>query len=307
VFVLTARSPESASSISAMLDEKGYIFHVTILPLKGRIVTRKISLGPNETKLLFGLEKEDKTTFNLDDVTKITGFSQTAAWKVIHRLSRKKRIVRVERGKYLLVPARAGIEGDWSESPFSIIPHIIDEYYVGFWTAMNHWHMTEQMPITIFVATTKRKRLVRYSGQTFKFITISKKKFFAFTEEKIGKQTFNVSTREKTIADALVFPQYCGGISEVTKGIWNSRNELDWRKLNSHIKRMNVDVTLRRLAYILTVLKIRPEITKLLENHEWYGLRFLDQTAPKKALGYSKKFGLILNVPDHKLTSWRGT
>jgi len=272
--------------------------------LKVSIVTRKITLGPNETKLLFELEEEGRTTFDFGDVMRITGLGRADAWQVVYRLSRKKRIARVERGKYVLVPARAGVEGDWSESLFLIIPRLINEYYVGFWTAMNHWGMTEQIPNTVFVATPKRKRHVKYGGQMLRFITISKKKFFGFTQERIDKKQFNISTREKTVADALIFPEYCGGLSEVTKAIWNSRNELDWKKVIECIKKMDVDVALRRLGHILRILRTAPEVSRPLAKRKWYGFRFLDPTGPKRGLAYSKEFGLIINVPDRELTSW---
>jgi len=272
--------------------------------LKVSIVTRKITLGPSETRLLFELEKEGRTTFAFDDVMRVTGLGRAAAWQIVHRLSRKKRIARVEKGKYVLVPARAGVEGDWSESLFLIIPQLIDKYYVGFWTAMNYWGMTEQIPNAVFVATPKRKRDIRHGGQMLRFITISKKKFFGFTQERIDKEQFNIATREKTVADALIFPQHCGGLSEVTKAIWNSRNELDWKKVIACIRKMGVDVALRRLGYILRVLRTSPEVSRSLAKRRWHGFRFLDSTGPKKALAYSKKFGLILNVPDRKLTSW---
>ena len=268
-------------------------------------MTRKILLGPHETKLLFALEKEGRTMFTFEDGARIIGSSRAAARHVMHRLTRKRRIIRIQRGKYVLAPARAGIEGDWAENPFVIVPHIIDEYYIGFWTAMSHWGMTEQIPLTIFAATTKRKRPLKYGGQTFRFITLSKAKFFGFIEEVIDGQTFRISAREKTIADALVFPRYCGGMSEVTRAMWTSRKDLNWRRVLHTTKQMGVEVALRRLGFILRLLRLEPAISNSLARRRWYGLRFFDPCGPKKALAYSKDFGLILNLTAAKLTSWR--
>lgn len=287
------------------MEQRVYIFQVTIIASDAIIVTKKISLGPNEARLLFGLERQARTVFTIADAETIIGSSRAAARDVIYRLSHKGRLARVKKGMYVLAPARAGIEGNWSENPFVIIPHVIDEYYVGFWTAMSHWSMTEQLPVTIFVATTKRKRAVRYGGQAFRFITLSKRKFFGHTDEGIDGQTFKISTREKTIADAVVFPRYCGGMSEVTKAIWNSRKRLNWRKTVAATERMGVDVALRRLGYVLRLLRIQPEITELLARRDWNGFRFLDPSASKEAIAYSRDFGLILNVSDQKLTSWQ--
>lgn len=281
------------------------MFHVTIIASGAIIVTGKISLGPNEARLVFELERQGKRVFTLADAESIIGSSRAAARDVIYRLAHKGRLARVEKGRYVLAPARAGIEGNWSENAFVILPHIIDEYYVGFWTAMSHWGMTEQLPVAIFVATTKRKRPVKYGGQSFRFITVSKSKFFGYTDEGINGQTFRISTREKTVADALVFPRYCGGMSEVTKAIWNSRKRLDWRKILAATERLGVDVALRRLGYVLRLLRIQPEISESLAKRDWKGFRFLDPSAPKAAIAYSRDFGLIINASDNKLTSWR--
>jgi len=47
---------------------------------------------------------------------------------VIYRLKKKGRIEEIEKGKYLLIPARAGYDGSWSEVPNFIVPYIIDIY-----------------------------------------------------------------------------------------------------------------------------------------------------------------------------------
>ncbi len=268
-------------------------------------MTKKITLGPKETRLLFELEKQGTTIFSFDDALRIIGSFRGAGRHIIHRLAQKGRITRIQKGKYVLVPARAGIEGNWSENPFLIIPHITDEYYLGFWSAMNHWGMTEQIPVTVFVATTGRKRALNYGGQSFRFITLARRKFFGFTDERVDGETFKISTREKTIADALVFPSYCGGMSEVTKAMWNSHKEVNWRKVVAMTKQMGISVALRRLGYILRLLRIEPEISKSLTREDWHGFRFLDPSAPKIALAYSRDFRLILNVKERQLTGWR--
>ena len=75
--------------------------------------TRKVSLGPHETKLLFSLESLETDLFDLRTVRRILGVEENAAAKVVHRLQRKGRAIRVRKGDYLLVPARAGEAGSW--------------------------------------------------------------------------------------------------------------------------------------------------------------------------------------------------
>lgn len=76
---------------------------------------------------------------------------------------------------------------------------------------MNLWCMTGQTPYTVLVAATKRKRGIEYVGQRLEFVTLAEKKFFGFAQKSAGPgKQFNVSSREKTIADGLAHPQYCG-------------------------------------------------------------------------------------------------
>jgi len=206
------------------------------------MITQNIRLGPQENKLLLSLEGKKISVFGFSDARDILQSSDSAVWNVLEGLRKKERIREIEGGKYLLIPARAGIEGSWTEDPWIIVPHLIDVYYVGFWTAMSFWDMTEQIPYTVFVVTTKRKknRIIKFGKQKFQFVTVSKNKFFGYVKEKAGKDTFYISSREKTIVDGLMHPEYCGGIPEVTKCMWNARKEINWDAVLEMAKQIEI-------------------------------------------------------------------
>lgn len=273
------------------------------------MVAQNIKLGPQETKLLFSLEEKGVSIFTTEDVKKILDSGSASAWLVISGLKKKGRIRQIERGKYLLIPARAGVEGYWAEEAWVVVPYLIDEYYVGFWTAMNFWGMTEQIPNTVFVVTPKRKkkRVLKFGNQRYEFVTLSRKKFFGFIEEKTGKTTFNISSKEKTIVDGLMHPQYCGGIPEVTKAMWNARKDVEWKKVLELAEQTGVNVVLRRLGYLLDVLKIENDISKIIMTKlKRYPYQYLDPDAPKEKIEYSKEYGLIINLTKNELLGWRG-
>ena len=271
-------------------------------------MAQNIRLGPQETKLLFSLEMKKMSVFTFDDARNILEGTDSAAWNVIEGLKKKKRLQEIENGKYLLIPARAGPEGYWSEDPWLIVPRLIGEYYVGFWTAMNFWDMTEQIPYTVFVVTPKRKknRILKFGNQKFQFVTISKKKFFGYVEHRIGKNNhFNISSKEKTVVDGLTHPEYCGGIVEVTKTMWNIRKEVDWDEIYQLTKKIGINVVLRRLGYLLTILDIEKNLSeKIKKETARYPYSFLDPTAAKTRIAYSKEYGLILNRTRDELLSW---
>lgn len=268
-------------------------------------MTQNLILGDKENRLLLTLEADKMVVFTFKDAQKILKTSIPSVKNILMDLTRKRCIQRIERGKYLLVPARAGYEKYWAEYPWVIVPRLIDVYYVGFWTAMNYWGMTEQIPYTVFVATTKRKRDVKFGNQKYEFVTLSKKKFFGFVEEKAGKtETFNISSKEKTIVDALMLPQYCGGMPEAAKAMWNARDDVDWLTVLDMSRRVGISVVLRRLGYLLNILEIEPNIANGLKN-TFKGYHFFDPNALKERIDYSKEYGLIINRPKNHLLDWR--
>ena len=258
-----------------------------------------------ESRLLLTLEEKELSVFTKDDAKDILKTTDSSVWHILNGLIHKKRIRRIQRSKYLLIPAKAGIEGYWAESPWVVVPHLIDVYYVGFWTAMNYWGMTEQIPYTVFVATTKRKRNLEFGNQRFEFVTLSKKKFFGFVEEKVNKkESFNISSREKTIVDGLMHPEYCGGIPEVAKAMWYSRDDVNWSSVLEMSDKVELSVVLRRLGYLLNLLEIEKEISRKIKEKSFKGFHFLDSHAIRKRIDYSKEFGLIINRTRNELLGW---
>ncbi|GFN40179.1 MAG: transcriptional regulator [Marine Group I thaumarchaeote] len=269
-------------------------------------MTQNLNLGTIELRLLLTLEEKGLSVFTIDDAKNILKTTDSSVWHILNGLIHKKRIRRIQRSKYLLIPAKAGIEGYWSESPWVVVPHLIDVYYVGFWTAMNYWGMTEQIPYTVFVATTKRKRNLEFGNQRFEFVTLSKKKFFGFAEEKVNKEeSFNISSKEKTIVDGLMHPEYCGGIPEVAKAMWYARKEVNWSIVLDMSNQVGMGVILRRLGYLLDLLEIEESVTRKIKDKTFKGYHFLDSKKNKKRIGYSKNYGLVINRTKNQLLGWR--
>lgn len=268
------------------------------------LVTSKLFFGPLESKLLFTLEEREISVFSFEEAKKLMKISNDSLKNVIYRLKKKKRIIEIKKGKYLFVPAKAGFEGHWSEYTFRALPKLLGEgYYVGFWTALNYWGMTEQHPMVCFVATAKRAKDFEFSNQKIKFVTISKKKFFGFEKQKARDAEFNISGREKTIIDCLLFPQHCGGISETAKGLWNARKEINWEKLLEYARKAGVAAATRRLGFILEELKLRKDIQKKLQK-DFIGFAWADPSGYKKEFHYNKKWGLKVNIEEKELTQW---
>jgi len=263
---------------------------------------RKIlRLGERELQLLFAFEERKQRLFTIKEAREVLGGSDASVKNILKRLKAKKRIIQVERGKYLFAPMEAGREGHWSEHSFAVVPILVGkaEYYIGLLTALNYWGMTEQIPIVVFVITKKKKRGLEAFGARYVFLNM---KLGDYEQIEILGTKVNISSREQTILDCLSRPEYSLGISEVAKGISSARRELNWAKL-ARLCLNEREVVRRRLGYLLELLREIKHAKKL--EKKFRGFAWLDPHAGRKRLGYSKKWGLILNVSKEDLLEFQ--
>ena len=258
-----------------------------------------------QDELLLTLAEKQTRLFDFEYAKKILKAKNKTVAQVLIKLVRKGRLVRIMRGKYMFVPEIAGPNKYWMEDGLSAVPHLVKPGYVSFWTAMNLWGMTEQIPRTIHIITTKRKKNLEFAYNFFEFVTFSKKRFFGFIEtESVSNTPFNLATREKTIIDGIMQPQYCGGIIEITKGIWQGQQDIDWDLMLDMAKRVKIDVLLKRLGYLLSVLNIEERISTKIKQMISPGYNYLDPSVTKRKYGTVPEYGLILNLRKEDLTEW---
>jgi len=263
-------------------------------------------LSRGESRLLSSLAEKRKNIFSLNDVILELNCPYGNAKVIANRLVKKKWIIPLGRGKYLIVPLSAGVEGKYTEHEFVIASKLVSPYYIGYWSALNYYGFTEQTPLTVFIATTKRLRNRKTLDIDYRFVTLSKRKFFGFTGIAVANSTVNISDKEKTIADSLDHPEYCGGISEVTKCLWNARNEMSLSKLVDVALKMGNTSILKRFGYLSEILEMRPpkDVISKISFSLGKGFSPLDPVASKKGK-YSTKWNLLVNVPVESLLEWR--
>jgi len=264
-------------------------------------------LSRKESLLLSSLSGEGKKIFTLRDIRKELGCSYAYAKDIAKRLVRKKWTVGLRRGTYLIVPLSAGANPRYTEHEFVIGAHLVSPYYIAYWSALNFYNFTEQTPFTVFIATTKRAKSRKILDVDYKFVTLNEKKFFGFSSTTIGGSSdrINISDREKTIADALDHPEYCGGIAEVAKCLWNAKDSVSIDKVAEYGLKMGNATIIKRLGFLVESLDIESkEITEKFMTNISPGMSALDPTMPRKGR-YNTRWNLLVNVSKQSLTSWR--
>jgi len=230
-----------------------------------------------------------------EDALKVTNLSRESLRVVLLRLEKRGIIERIEKGKYLIIPLGAE-KGKYTLHEFVIGSTLIESYSIAYWSALNYYGLTEQIPTTVFLQTTARKKNqdIKVFGVKYQIIKIKKEKIFGIRKEWIEERPINITDKEKTIIDCLDKPQYCGGIIEVAKALKN--NKFDRKKLENYAQRIGNSGVLRRLGYLCELLNIKIKLPKL--NIRNYLL--LDPTMLKKG-PKSAKWRLIINLDEKVL------
>lgn len=233
--------------------------------------------------------------FIFQDIKKISGLDSNILKKILFRLQKNGWIERIEKGKYMIIPLEAK-KGKYTLNEFVIGSLLIKPYCIAYWSALNYYGMTEQIPTTVFIQTTSRKKRQRLEifGVKYKIIRLKQNKFFGQRKEWFENVQVNITDREKTIIDCLDKPQHCGGIIEVFKAL--NENKLDYNQLLNYAKKTNNTGVMRRLGYLAELLSLKINVPKI----ETRNYLYLDPTMPHKGSKISK-WRLINNLPEYEL------
>ena len=173
------------------------------------------------------------------------------AYRLIAQLKKKALIAQVEKGKYVLL----GLEPERVLSnPLFIASHLVAPAYVSYWTALHFHGFTEQVPLTTFVATTKKKRPVTFRDHRFRFVTIKPGKFFGYRRELVGDLPTIVADEAKAIVDSLDLPDYAGGLLEIAKALRAALEIVEVDTLVQYANQMGDKSLGSRLGYLLESL-----------------------------------------------------
>lgn len=263
----------------------------------------------SKDNILAQLNREGREIYTFSEIQSIaSNLSQGTVWKVLSELVKEKRLIRLKRGIYLYVPE--GYQKNWTTSNFWIGANLVQPYAISFWSALNHWGLTEQLPKRTYIQTTRS--IVNYSknilGSEYQFIRLSPKRFFGITQIWIANHQVNITNQEKTLADCLAFPAYCGGISEAVKGLYNFYKTNQPENIIEYAQKLG-QPALKRLGYLLEVLNVSTKeelnkIKKLVTNPNQV---ILEPLSPSENMERDSRWKLNINISKEDLLSWKTT
>jgi len=194
-------------------------------------------------------------TFTIEDAEKISTVKKGVLKVILSRLEKQGQIERIEKGKYLIIPLGAK-KGTYTLNEFVLGTLLVDPCIISYWSALNYHGLTEQIPLTVFLQTTarKKKQEITIFGVTYNIIRIKKEKLFGIDNIWLEDTPVHITNKEKTIIDCLDKPHKSGGIIEVAKAL--RTQQYDTKKLLTYAQKIHNTGVIRRLGYLCDTLKL---------------------------------------------------
>ena len=217
--------------------------------------------------------------------TALPNSKASAIRELLSDMTKRGLLMRLKEGIYHIIPYEADAETfmpDW---------HLIAEYlvndakhYIGYYSALQIHNLITQpsMKEQIVVSRQIRPSEIKIKKAPFQFIYHNEKHFFG--AKRIWIDNFNkamCSDLEKTIIDCLFKPDYAGGIVEIARTIYISKEKIKYDTLLEYAKKFDSQAVIKRLGFLLEILEINTTILDKLQKLKTASYITLDTELPR--------------------------
>ncbi len=217
------------------------------------------------------------------------------------RLARQGWLKRIRRGLYLVLPLESAAGGAVAvEDPWILAVELFSPCYIGGWSAVEHWGLSEQIFRSTFVVTAKhvRTRDMSLASAELRVAQVPLERLRGTTMVWRGRVRVAVSDRERTLVDALNNPAWVGGVrhlADIFRNYIESR-ERDGVKLMRRLNEGARGAGMKRLGYLAENLWPNAgDVIELALSMRSTGIIKLDPSARARGR-LNKRWGLWINV-----------
>jgi predicted transcriptional regulator of viral defense system len=257
--------------------------------------------------LLDWIEKQQsvgKYVFNLEQLIKdFSDQSESGIFLALKRLAKKKRVISVYKGFYLIVPPEYAARGILPPITFidDLMSFIGKPYYVGLLSAAALHGAAHQQPQEFFVVTSTKQLTTQKKGIKINYFTKGTIPEILVEKRKTESGYVNVSSAELTAADLVYYHNRIGGLNRVCTVINELAESISPKKINKDLIESMSTPTIQRLGIIFEKYVNRPDLgQKLLEVSQSKKRKFYIQPfkagGEKKGFEIDEKWKIILNT-----------
>ncbi len=246
------------------------------------------------------LNRELRGPFTPADAAAATGVEHARAARLLRHLAEQGWIARVQRGLYTAVPLEADDPENWGADPWAVAMAALAPGYVGGWTALHHWDLTDQIfSTTVFVTARPVPRRQRTIGNArFELRHRSPATLFGTRRAWREGTPVEISDRERTLVDCLDDPSLGGGLPHTAEALatYAEMADVSWRQIIQYGDKLGNRTVFKRLGYIAETLGFaNDELIEESQRRLSTGAGRLDPGRPDEG-AITTRWGLRINA-----------
>ena len=233
-------------------------------------------------------------TIRVEDVMRILEINRTHASRLLAGWHKQGVIRRVAHGLYVSVQPTALGQTQVLENPWMLVPAQYTPGYIGGWSALEHWELTEQLTEqlsrSICVLTHKRTNYGEtiHQGVDLFIKYIPEKQLFGTKTIWQGSTEIQISDPHKTLLDCIDDLNLGAGLQHVIdcllefKRVFDEPNDLDL--LLEYANQINNGALFKKLGYLAEMLDFNPSFVDKCQKRITSGYTILDKNAKNNRL-----------------------
>ena len=247
------------------------------------------TLSAREIELLTRLEFEGKEIYTRKEIISFCKDKRNAAY-LIKKLLEKKRLKKIIKNIYLLVPMKAP-QGRWMANEYLISKALAREanYYVGYSTVFNSYGFIDQVAQLVHVVNDRYSMSKTILGVPYRLMKVLPNRFYGLEKRKINNEDVIFPKKERAMIDVFEFYD----VNRAFNILRSQMDNLDMDLLLKYVAQYPVQSIRRRIGYFLDQLSISENILNKIDvGEKGYSPLYYGRSNKGKI---NKRWRLIIN------------
>ncbi|NOX27695.1 MAG: hypothetical protein GXP21_05850 [Gammaproteobacteria bacterium] len=241
-------------------------------------------------KRLAALIRATSGTIRISDAMEVLGLERPHAAKLLAGWHKQGVIRRIARGLYVPVQPSALEQTQVLDDPWVLVPALYEPGYIGGWSALEYWELTEQLFRSVCVLTSKRTSYGKAMHQGVGF-------FIQYAPEKnsFGTKTIwrdnvklKISDPYKTMLDIINDPYLGAGLQHTIDSLSEFKKtyskQEDLSRLLDYTLQINNGALFKKLGFLAEKLNFDSSFVDACAMHLTTGYAYLDKNAKDNKL-----------------------
>lgn len=230
------------------------------------------------------------SVIRVSDVMSELDLDREHAAKLLAGWHKQGVIRRITTGLYVPIQPNSIGQTQILENPWILVPEIYEPGYIGGWSALEYWELTEQLFRTVCVLTSKRTSYgeTTYQGVNFFVKHIADKQLFGTKTIWHNNVKMQISDVHKTILDIISDPSLGAGLQHTVDCLLEYKKTYDNTRGTDQLLKYAIQVDngalFKKLGYLAEKLNFNKAFVKECGKHLTKGYTYLDKRAQDNRL-----------------------